>query len=107
MEDYFVEYAICRIVGGGSPYIVNHYRSLTEAIYILRNNFIRDDEKKHRLYYVDNDFFPNKYNNLMGLSNFNYYKIVQRKITDWLDLREETEEEDKSNIIFFENYIDK
>lgn len=80
-----IEYAILCEVNGGAPYIVNRFTSITEAIYILEHNFIMEHERKGKMFFVDNDFYKNSYNNLRGYKNFYYYKIVSRKITSWED----------------------
>lgn len=105
---FHIEYSILRRIGGGAPYIGLTYNSLQEAINILEKNFIYEDIKKKRIYFVDNNFYNNKYECLIGISNFNYYKIVARKITDWVGYEEISEFNydniSKNNIIEFPNF---
>ena len=53
------------------------------------------------MYYVDNDFFDNKYPNCAGSKNFNYYKIVAREYSEW----EEVDINGNIKIKTKENYI--
>lgn len=100
-----IEHAILYEVNGGAPYIGVKYSSLQEAINILEKNFIYDDIQRNRIYFVDNDFFVNKYTRLIGVSNFNYYKIVARIVTEWVGFEEITKENTRrNNLIKFSNY---
>ena len=54
--------------------------------------FLQELEEKHKrlstVYYVDNDFYNNKYNaNEKGT----YYKVLKRPIADWEEVSCETE----------------
>ena len=73
---YYKEYGIYRIVSGGSPYCINIYKSLEDAKYALYSIFIAEDERRHRMYYIDNDFHNNKFINMVGVKNFNYYNNI-------------------------------
>lgn len=85
--EYYFEYGIYRRINGGTPFCINTFHTLVEAIHILQINYIYEDEKRGRIYFVDNDFFNNRYDNIAG-SNFNYYKIVVRKISNWCNIDE-------------------
>lgn len=65
--------------GQGKPYILSSYSSFREA-FIALNNIIDYEKERGRIFYVDNDFYDNKYPlNLSG----KYLCIMQRSITDW------------------------
>ena len=51
---------------------------------------IQLEEERHRTYYVDNDFFENKYS--LG-SQEKYFSIIERTVSVW-----EKYAEDKNNI---------
>ncbi|CDE10224.1 unknown [Clostridium sp. CAG:354] len=65
--------------GQGKPYILSSYPSFREA-FIALNNIIDYEQERGRIFYVDNDFYDNKYPpNLSG----KYICIMQRTITEW------------------------
>ena len=104
-----IEHAILYEVNGGAPYIVNRFTSIAEAIYILEHNFIMKQERKGKMYFVNNDFYKNSYNNLLGYKNFYYYKIVSRKVTSWeeynfFELDNSKPKVSQNNIIKFTNF---
>lgn len=40
------------------------------------------ENKRNRMYYVDNDFYKNKYK-FIGYNRCKYFQIIQRKIEEW------------------------
>lgn len=65
--------------GMGTPYIQAPYRTFEEALIAL-NNMVSFEEERNRFYYVDNDFFNNKYPpNTMG----KYFCIKERCVEEW------------------------
>ena len=76
------EYALYVRVGNALPYISNTYNSFDD---VCRQ--IKEIEKRHNHYrqffYIDNDFYNNKYNlatiSIKGI----YYKILRRPVYDW------------------------
>lgn len=83
------EYSIYCIYNKGKPFILSVYKTFTDA----RNKLleiIQLEEERHRTYYVDNDFFENKYS--LG-SQEKYFSIIERSVSQW-----ERYAEDKNNI---------
>lgn len=73
------EFAIYCIYNGGTPFILHQYDTIQEAKINLYNLISLEDER-NRIYYVDNDFYENKYPaGILG----KYYKIVERRISHW------------------------
>lgn len=73
------EYSIYTRVGTACPYISGKYNTLEQVM--IR---IGEIERKHnhygQLFYIDNDFYQNKYNiNITGI----YYKVLRRPVADW------------------------
>lgn len=107
--EYYLEYGIYRKINNGSPFCVNTYRTLPEAKYTLENVFIADDKEQGRTYFVDNDFFENDYSEING--KFNYYKIVVRQKSKWVNIEQIQDIENnnckinKSKVINFIDYI--
>ena len=65
--------------GRGKPYMLSSYPTFREASNAL-NNIIDYEQERGRIFYVDNDFYDNKYPpNLSG----KYFCILQRSITEW------------------------
>ena len=65
--------------GRGTPYIQASYRTFQDA-FIALNNMIGLEEERNRFYYVDNDFFDNKYPpNMYG----KYFSILERVVGEW------------------------
>jgi len=64
--------------------------------------YIRLEEERQRPYYVDNDFFENKYA-LVG--DLKYFCIKEREITDWNIYSEKNaKKENERKILYFSNY---
>ena len=83
------EYSIYCIYNKGKPFILSVYKTFSDA----RNKLlemIQLEEDRHRTYYVDNDFFENKYT--LG-SQEKYFSIIERTVSQW-----ERYAEDKNNI---------
>lgn len=83
---YMKEYAIYCIVNGGCPYIApgSNFKSFDAVLSHLYSRFISSCEERNVMYFVDNEFFNNKYSNMPGVKNFNYYKIVVREYSEWV-----------------------
>lgn len=63
---------------------------------------IQLEEERQRPYFVDNDFFKNKYT-LVG--KLTYYCIKERDVTEWKTYtKEEAKEENNKKILYFSNY---
>lgn len=79
------EYSIFIKQGSGTPYFLNSYSNIhlaKRAIY----NLVNAEEKRNRMYYVDNDFFNNKYT---FCSNLKYMCIKEREVSNWQKYSEE------------------
>lgn len=79
------EYCIFVICNGGCPYTVGSYNSFLLARQALMN-MISDFDKRKTIYYIDNDFYENKYP--LGLQNSRYYQIQEREVTEWKKYQE-------------------
>ena len=90
-----IEYGIEVIHGTGMPYMVNSYNNISDCIIALENMLSLYDNKR-KFYYVDNDFFNNKYPYTL---NGDYYCIKQRNISKWLKYEMNTIR--KNNILYF------
>lgn len=73
---------ICR--GNGSPYIVSSYNNIYFTKEVLYNMLSLYDVRK-KLYFVDNDFFYNKYPEVYTCD---YYCIKERNVSNWIDYKE-------------------
>ena len=63
---------------------------------------IQIEEDRGRPYFVDNDFFNNKYPCNVNLK---YYCIKEREVSDFsVYSEEETISKEKNKIIYFQNY---
>lgn len=95
------QYGIYIRVGSGTPYMVHFFDNINSAK-IKLYEMLQLEEERQRPYFVDNDFFDNKYN---SSSKLKYFSIKVREVSDWKQYSEEKEGEIKdNNIIFFNNY---
>lgn len=94
------EYGIYIQQGSGCPYMLHIYNNIDSAKLMI-NQMIQLEEERRRPYYVDNDFYKNKY----GLiSNVKYMSIKVREVTNWVTYTEIDNNENVSNIIYFKNF---
>lgn len=86
--------------GQGKPYILSPYPSFRDAFNAL-SIIIENEKERGRIFYVDNDFFDNKYPpNMQG----RYFCIMQRSISDWEKYQSVISKSSKSredNLLFF------
>lgn len=99
------EYSILIRQGDGTPYTLKPYRNILEAKKAL-NEIIKLEEERQKPYYVDNDFFENKYNQAIRLK---YMCIRERETTEWEKYSEEKIIQETINkyhkkIVYIENY---
>lgn len=59
------------------------------------------ENERERPYFVDNDFFNNKYNISTKLK---YFCIKEREVSEWEKYSEEKEILNESKIIYFNNF---
>lgn len=96
------EYGIYIRHGNSKPFMIHIFNNLDSAKLKLFEILNLDDER-NRPYFVDNDFFNNKYHFESKLS---YYCIKVRDVSDWtLFSEKELIENDNHNLIFFKNHL--
>lgn len=93
------EYGIYIRQGNGKPYMIHIYNNIESAKMKLYD-IITIEEQRQRPYFVDNDFFNNKYSNSAKLK---YLCIKSREITEWETYSKE-ETKDKNNKIIYFNF---
>lgn len=101
------EYCIYCKWNGGQPFILDTFKTLDSAkVKLLEMIYL--EEERSRPYFVDNDFFYNKYSYVGKLK---YFCIKERNITEWEKYSEDkTNIENVNNIFYINNYkkaIDK
>ena len=78
-EIFKKEFCIYVRNGRNSPYILSPYSSFQDA-QIALNNIIEFEERRGRFFYVDNDFYDNKYPpNMYG----KYFCSQERNVSEW------------------------
>lgn len=65
--------------GQGKPYILSSYPTFRDASIAL-NNIITYEEERGKIFYVDNDFYENKYPSSV---NGKYFCILERSVSEW------------------------
>lgn len=96
------EYVIYIRYSSGKPFFTSIYSDFYSA-----RNFIecrvKLDEERLRPYYVDNDFFENKYS---LCENLTYYCLKEREVSDWSKYsKEKSVSEENKKIVFFSDYL--
>ena len=77
------EFCIYTRNGQGSPYIISSYSCFQDAFLAL-NSMVGIEQERGRFYYVDNDFYNNKYPpNMYG----KYFCILERNVTEWENMK--------------------
>lgn len=97
------EYSIYIRQGDGKPYYLQSYNSIMEARNAI-DIIVGLEEERRRPYYVDNDFFNNKYNNI---SNLKYICLKVREVTEWSTYSEEEIIKESYNKILYINNFKK
>lgn len=77
-----IEYAILIRNGNAEPYYLEKYNTFDSAKSALET-IVEFEEKRLRPYFVDNDFFVNKYPPLL---NAKYLCIVSREVTSYKNI---------------------
>ena len=96
------EYCIYVRQGSGTPYILKTYPDIISAKRCIQR-LVDLEEERNRMYFVDNDYFYNKY---CCAGNLKYICIQVREVTEWTKYNEgEIIEKNNSNIIYFKNYL--
>lgn len=79
-NEFKKEYSILCIYNRGKPFILDTFDNI-EAAKLKLYEMIQFEEERKRIYFVDNDFFNNKYQ--IGLQGSKYFCIQERSITKW------------------------
>ena len=74
------EYCIYIKHGSASPFRMFPYLTYELAKQALLN-MISDFEYRGKIYYIDNDFYENKFP--LGLQGSTYYQIQEREVWEW------------------------
>ena len=94
------EYCIYIKQGDGIPYRLNNYYTFSEdknALFLMVNY----EEERRKPYYVDNDFFSNKYN---LISNLKYFRIEEREVSEWEQYTQDIFKDKNSKILFIKDF---
>lgn len=95
------EYCIYCIWNGGTPFISNTCKTLESAKAKLFD-MVSLEEDRGRPYFVDNDFFNNKYSYAGKLK---YFCIKERTVSEWEKYSEEkTNIENRNKVIYINNF---
>jgi hypothetical protein len=94
------EYSIYIRQGSGTPYMLHFFNNIDSAKSKLFE-MIQLEEDRERPYFVDNDFFSNKYNISTKLK---YYCIKVREVSEWENYSEEKLKKEYSNKIIYYNF---
>lgn len=94
------EYCILIKNKDGLPYILDTFNSIENAKLKLLDMILLEEER-NRFYFVDNDFFNNKYPfNING----KYFCIKERDVTVWQNYSEKNNNIKEEKVINFFNY---
>jgi len=93
------EYTIYMRHGNSKPYTIGSYKSITSAKLKLYDIIGLEIERK-RPFFVDNDFFENKY--ALG-SNLFYISILEREVKEWKQFSE-LETGEKNKLLYLYNF---
>lgn len=95
------EYGIYTICNGGTPYMIHIFNNITDTKLKLYD-MISLEEERGRPYFVDNDFFNNKYSYCVNLK---YFSIKERDVSEFRKYSEKGNiEKENSKIIYFQNF---
>jgi len=103
MENLLKEYTILHIYSTAKAFTLHTFSNI-DAAKIKLYDMIGLEEERNRVYYVDNDFFTNKYPpNVKG----KYFCIKERQVSEWEKYSEIKSKNDvqNSNIVYFRDYI--
>ena len=95
------EYCIYVRQGSGMPYILKTYPDIISAKKAIER-LVGYEEEKNKMYFVDNDYFYNKF---CYAGNLKYMCIQVREVTEWTKYYETKNTiKNNSNIIYLRNY---
>ena len=99
---YEKEYCIYCKYNGGTPFILRTFKTF-EAARIKLMEMIEIEEERNRPYFVENNFFINKYvGNIPG----KHFAIKERNISGW-SLYDASKNIKKNNIVYLNECINK
>ncbi|MFR3182701.1 MAG: hypothetical protein ACLTPN_03710 [Clostridia bacterium] len=107
-NEFKKEYSILCIYNRGKPFILDTFKNIESAKLKLYDMISLEEERK-RIYYVDNDFFDNKYQ--IGLQGAKYFCIQERETTKWKKYNVEETSKNKnidnknSNVLIFKRIV--
>lgn len=87
------EYCIFIRYGSACPYRTSPYTSFEKAKQALLL-MVEDYEYKNKFFYIDNDFFENKFPLTVGSI---YYQIQEREVCNWEKYKKDTNEIKNNN----------
>ena len=94
------EYSIYIKQGSGTPYILHTYPNIFSAKMCIQR-LVALEEERNRMYFVDNDYFHNRYS---YAGNLKYMRIQVREVTEWENYSEMNNTKKENNIVYFKNY---
>lgn len=97
------EYGIYIRQGSASPYMIHFFYNI-DCAKVKLYEMIGLEEERQRPYFVDNDFFCNKYENSAKLK---YYSIKTREVSEWEKYSEEKNDKENTNKIIFLDFSKK
>lgn len=95
------EYTILIRQGSGSPYMLGTYSDIILAKRAILN-LVEFEEERNKMYFVDNDFFYNKY---VLCGNLKYMCIKEREVSEWVKYEETNVNIKSSKIINLNKYF--
>ena len=96
------EYGIYRINNGARPFMLDIYNDLDLAKLRI-NELVCNWEEKRLNYYIDNEYFDNKFK-FISYKGIFYCQIQCREVSCWKSLDDEKSSKNSNNIIFLQNY---
>lgn len=94
------QYGIYIRQGSAAPYMIHFYDNIISAKQKLYE-MVQLEEERQRPYFVDNDFFSNRYS-LVG--RLKYFCIKERDVSDWHNYSEDKNKNDTDNKIIYFNF---
>lgn len=91
------EYGIYIKNGIGRPYMIDFYKSIDSAKLAVFD-IVSLEEKRGRHYFVDNDYFKNKY---QYAGNLKYICIKEREVSEWKNYSQSNEAKFTNNKIIY------
>lgn len=96
-----LEYTLFLRHGNATPYTLGTYKTISAAKEKLYD-IVDLEVKRHRPFYVDNDFFKNNYE--LGYNSF-YISILEREVEQWHKFSQaESQESNNNKLVYINNY---